>query len=79
MDHGDALMQAYNRAAARQASECEICSGKAVYTCPKCGAVVDHTHENDYTCDIHGFVSPIRDYDGARICGDGQCGSPRAL
>ena len=72
-------MLAYDAAAVHNQRECEICSGKAVYTCPKCGAVVGHTHESDYICDKHGFVNPIRDYDGARINGDGQCGSVTVL
>ena len=44
------------------------------FTCPHCGAVCGYTFENDYICDRHGFVNPIRS-DGAVIRGDGVCGA----
>lgn len=70
----NARMAAMDRAADRIAETCEICSGAAVYLCPTCRQpLTEHTHENDYYCETHGFVSPIRKHDGASINGDGSC------
>lgn len=57
----------------RQAEQCEICNGTAVYLCPICREPVGHSHENDFICETHSFVNPIRQHDGARISGDGSC------
>jgi hypothetical protein len=65
-----------DREAEWRAATCEICHGTAVYLCPTCRVpIANHTHENDYICDTHGFVHPIRERDGARINGDGIPGS----
>ena len=37
-----------------------------------------HTHENDYTCSVHGFVNPVRD-DGRIISGDGGLHETRVI
>ena len=51
---------------------CDICSGRAVYTCPYChDPIKTHSHENDFLCERHGFINPIRSSDGAKINGDG--------
>lgn len=74
----NARMAAMDRAAARFAETCELCLGTAVYLCPKCREPIStHSHENDYLCEAHGFVNPIRQHDGARISGDGRCGALR--
>lgn len=61
IDTANAQFAALDRAADRAASVCDLCAGRAVYRCPTCGEVVSHSHENDYICDAHGFVNPIRD------------------
>ena len=59
--------------ATRERAECEICSGAAVYLCPICRRPIDnHSHENDYICEAHGFVNPVRESDDFRITGDGS-------
>lgn len=63
-----------DRQADRNGTTCEICNGTAVYLCPICREVIEtHSHENDYICKTHSFVSPVRQKDGARISGDGGC------
>lgn len=64
----------------RNSEKCEICSGKAVYLCPTCMEPIEsHSHENDFICKTHSFVTPIRQHDGARICGDGSPGPLRVV
>lgn len=64
---------AMDRTAARMATHCELCNG-VVYLCPVCREpITTHSHENDYFCETHGFVNPIRQHDNARINGDGVC------
>lgn len=75
----NARMAMMDRAAARNRAACDICAGRDVYRCPTCREPVGHSHENDYICEVHGFVNPIRDSDGARISGDGQADRPRVL
>lgn len=54
---------------------CDLCSGRSVYLCPHCReAISSHSHENDFICERHGFVSPVRESDGAIVNGDGRCG-----
>lgn len=58
----------------RENDRCDICSGRSRYLCPICRVPIEmHTHENDYICETHSFVYPIRESDGKRINGDG-CG-----
>jgi hypothetical protein len=76
----NARMAWMDRAAERQREDCEICNHTAVYICPECREPIsDHSHENDYICKTHSFVSPIRLSDGAHISGDGQSGDVRVL
>lgn len=76
----NASFAAMDRMAERQRTDCEICNGTAVYLCPYCKEPIrDHSHENDFICERHSFVSPIRQHDGARISGDGSCGSVRVI
>lgn len=77
----DERLQAYwQQRAARERQACDICSGRDTYLCPKCGGrITVHSHENDYICDTHGLVNPVRLSDAARISGDGRCGSARVM
>jgi hypothetical protein len=70
---------AAKRRAERERESCDICSGRSRYLCPTCREPVGHSHENDYTCDAHGFVNPIRESDGARVIGDGSCSGTRTI
>ena len=70
----DGGMAMWDRMARRNELSCEICSGRAVYLCPMCHVpIANHTHENDYSCKVHGFVNPVREADGVTMNGDGLC------
>jgi hypothetical protein len=59
----------------------EQCREFSTFLCPHCDPprrLDGFTAENDYMCDVHGFVNPVRP-DGAVIVGDGQCGRPRVM
>lgn len=80
MEPTNATMARFDAAAERMASTCELCSGATGYICPHCGDPIEwHSHENDYSCRVHGFVNPIRASDGRQIIGDGHPGPLRAL
>lgn len=74
-----ALMAAYDRAAA--ANRRDHLVDPHTYYCPYCDPrrpIDTLSFENDYACDVHGWVNPIRD-DGAIISGDGRPGRPRVI
>lgn len=51
---------------------CPICDKTDVLRCPICRKPIElHSHEWDYMCDVHSFVNPVRDSDGAVVDGSG--------
>ena len=64
----------------RERAACDICSGRSQYLCPICRTPISyHSHENDFLCDTHSFVNPIRVSDMAQMDGHGRCGITRVL
>lgn len=60
--------------------KCPMCDKSDVFLCPTClKPITTHTHENDYLCEVHSFVNPIRQSDGKRVDGLGDPGLIRIL